>query len=55
MAASVVRNIGAFVARARTKFWFLPLVTFVLVMGFFGGMLLFTKGSTLVPFLYTLF
>jgi hypothetical protein len=39
-------------ARARRKFWLLPLL-FVLVL--FGGLLILAKGSAVAPFIYTIF
>jgi hypothetical protein len=39
-------------ARARRKFWLLPLM-FVLVL--FGGLLILAKGSAVAPFIYTIF
>lgn len=38
--------------RARKKIWLLPLI---IVMVFFGGLLILAKGSVLAPFIYTLF
>lgn len=39
-------------ARARRKFWLLPLL-FVLVL--FGGLIILAKGSAVAPFIYTIF
>lgn len=39
-------------ARARKKFWLLPLLV---ILGVFGGLLVLAKGSALAPFIYTLF
>lgn len=39
-------------ARARKKFWLLPLL---LVLGVFGGLLILAKGSAVAPFVYTIF
>lgn len=39
-------------ARARRKFWLLPLL-FVLML--FGGLLILAKGSAVAPFIYTIF
>jgi len=39
-------------ARARRKFWLLPLL-FVLIV--FGGLLILAKGSAVAPFIYTIF
>jgi hypothetical protein len=38
--------------RVRKKFWLLPLL---LVMAIFGGLVVFTQGSAVAPFIYTLF
>ena len=38
--------------RERKKFWLLPIV---LVLGLFGSLLIFTQGSVVAPFIYTLF
>ncbi len=38
--------------RARRKFWLLPLI---LVMVVLGGLLILAQGSALAPFIYTLF
>jgi hypothetical protein len=38
--------------RVRKKFWLLPIVILALV---FGGLLVFTQGSVIAPFIYTLF
>jgi len=38
--------------RARKKYWLLPIM---LAMAFLGGLIVFTKGSTIAPFVYTLF
>ena len=39
-------------ARERKKFWLLPLILFLVVLGFF---LVFASGSVVAPFIYTLF
>ena len=39
-------------ARARKKFWLLPLLV---LLGMFGGLLILAKGSAVAPFIYTLF
>ena len=39
-------------ARARKKFWLLPLLV---ILGVFGGLLILAKGSALAPFIYTIF
>ncbi len=38
--------------RARKKFWLLPIF---IMMVIFGGLVVFTKGSAVAPFIYTLF
>ncbi|MBI3668540.1 MAG: hypothetical protein HY237_01990 [Acidobacteria bacterium] len=38
--------------RVRKKFWLLPIVLMMLVL---GGLLLLAQGSAIAPFIYTLF
>ncbi len=38
--------------RARRKFWLTPLI---LVLVLFGALLVFSQGSVLAPFIYTIF
>lgn len=38
--------------RTRKKWWIAPIVIFLLVL---GGVLVFAKGSSLAPFIYSLF
>lgn len=38
--------------RARKKFWMMPLILVMLVL---GGLLILAKGSAIAPFIYTLF
>ncbi len=38
--------------RERKKFWLLPIM---IVLGLFGALLIFAQGSTVAPFIYTLF
>jgi hypothetical protein len=38
--------------RERKKFWLLPIV---LVLLLFGALIVFTQGSAVAPFIYTLF
>ena len=38
--------------KTRKKFWLLPLI---LVLLLFGGLLVFTSGTAVAPFIYTLF
>jgi hypothetical protein len=39
-------------SRVRKKFWLLPLMLMLLVM---GGLVVLTKGSAVAPFIYTIF
>ena len=38
--------------KARKKFWLLPIIV---MMAFFGGLVVFSQGSAVAPFIYTLF
>ncbi len=38
--------------RARKKFWLLPIVIIMLML---GGLLILAQGSVVAPFIYTLF
>jgi uncharacterized protein DUF5989 len=38
--------------RVRKKFWLLPIV---IALVFLGSLLVFTQGSAIAPFIYTLF
>jgi hypothetical protein len=38
--------------RARKKFWLLPLIMLMLMI---GSLLVFAQGSVLAPFIYTIF
>ncbi len=38
--------------KTRKKFWLLPLIVVLLV---FGALIVFTSGSAIAPFIYTLF
>jgi hypothetical protein len=38
--------------RERKKFWLLPLLTVLLLL---GGLIVLTQGSAVAPFIYTLF
>ncbi len=38
--------------RVRKKFWLLPILTLMIVL---GGLVIMTKGSAVAPFIYTLF
>ena len=48
---SFLREIWMFM-RVRKKFWLLPILLMLLL---FGGLVMFTKGSVIAPFIYTLF
>jgi len=38
--------------RQRKKFWLLPIIVVLLL---FGGLIVFTSGTAIAPFIYTLF
>jgi Family of unknown function (DUF5989) len=38
--------------RERKKFWLLPIVIMLMI---FGGLVVFTQGTAVAPFIYTLF
>ena len=46
-----IRDLWGFV-RARRKYWLLPLIITLVLM---GALLVFTKGSVVAPFIYSLF
>ena len=48
---SFLTEIWAFL-RTRKKFWLLPLLLFLLLI---GALLIFAQGSAVAPFIYTLF
>jgi len=48
---SFLRELWAFM-RQRKKFWLLPIL---IMMVIFGGLIVFTKGSAVAPFIYTIF
>ena len=48
---SFLRELWRFL-RARKKFWLLPIILLMLVV---GGLLVLAQGSALAPFIYTLF
>jgi len=48
---TLVRELWDFM-RARKKFWLLPIVAMMLVV---GALLVFAQGSVLAPFIYTIF
>jgi hypothetical protein len=47
----LVRELWAF-ATQRRKLWLLPIVVVLLAL---GGLIVFTQGSVLAPFIYTIF
>ncbi len=49
--SSLTRELWQFM-RVRKKFWLLPLI---LVMLLVGSLLVFAQGSVLAPFIYTIF
>lgn len=51
MAKSLVAELWAFL-RVRKKWWLLPILLILLVM---GALLVFAQGSVLAPFIYTIF
>ena len=38
--------------RVRKKFWLLPILVMMVI---FGGLVVFTQGSAVAPFIYTVF
>ena len=48
---SFVKELWMFL-RVRRKFWLLPII---LIMAIFGGLIIFSQGSAVAPFIYTLF
>ena len=48
---SFLRELWQFL-KARKKFWLLPIILLMLVM---GGLLVLAQGSALAPLIYTLF
>jgi len=38
--------------KARKKYWLLPII---IILGLFGGLLVFSQGSVIAPFIYTIF
>ncbi len=47
----LLRDLWAFM-RVRKKYWLLPIILFLLL---FGLLIVFTQGSAVAPFIYTLF
>ena len=48
---SFLAELWAFI-RARKKFWLIPIFV---VMALFGALIVFSHGSAVAPFIYTLF
>ena len=48
---SFLKELWAFL-RARKKYWLLPILLIMLLLGL---LLVFTQGSAIAPFIYTLF
>jgi hypothetical protein len=47
----IIKDIWGFM-QVRKKYWLLPII---LIMLMFGGLIVFSSGSALAPFIYTLF
>ena len=48
---SFVREFWTFL-RVRKKFWLVPILV---MMAIFGGLIVFSEGSAVAPFIYTIF
>lgn len=48
---SFVREFWVFL-RVRKKFWLVPILV---VMAIFGGLIVFSEGTAVAPFIYTIF
>lgn len=48
---SFVKELWSFI-RTRNKFWLLPVIVLMLVL---GGLLIMAQSSAIAPFIYTLF
>ena len=48
---SFIREFWSFM-RVRKKFWLLPIMV---MMALFGGLVAFTQGTAVAPFVYTIF
>ncbi len=48
---SLVTELWRFM-RARKKYWLLPIVVFMVIL---GGLIVMAQGSVVAPFIYTLF
>ena len=47
----IIKDLWGFM-RVRKKYWLLPIIMIMLLL---GGLIVFSGGSALAPFLYTLF
>jgi len=47
----ILKDLWGFM-RVRKKFWLFPIITIMLIL---GGLIVFSGGSALAPFIYTLF
>lgn len=47
----ILKDLWGFM-RVRKKYWLLPII---MIMLLFGGLIVFSGGSALAPFIYTLF
>ncbi len=47
----ILKDLWGFM-RVRKKYWLLPIILIMLLL---GGLIVFTSGSALAPFIYTLF
>lgn len=47
----ILKDLWGFM-RTRKKYWLLPIILIMLLL---GGLIVFTSGSALAPFIYTLF
>lgn len=47
----IIKDLWGFM-QVRKKYWLVPII---LIMLTFGGLLVFSSGSALAPFIYTLF
>lgn len=48
---SIMKEFWAFL-KVRKKWWLAPIIIFLLLL---GALIIFTQGSALAPFIYTLF
>ncbi len=48
---SIVKEFWAFL-KVRKKWWLAPIIIFLILL---GALIIFTQGSALAPFIYTLF